>query len=278
MIEPAVELEHVNVVRGGRPILRDVTLRIPRGGCTVVLGPNGCGKTTLTRTMTGHMFVNSGTVRVLGEQIGRTDIRQLRRRVAVVNPVADRADLHVSGAVVDADLTAAEAVLTGFFGTVGLYDRPTGGQKAQALRLLAAVGLEHRTELAFNVLSTGEQRRCLIARALAISPELLVLDEPTAGLDLAGREQVLATVDTLLQRPAPPTIIFITHHVEEISPRTETVILMQGGAVTAVGSAEQLITPESLTETFGCKVFVRRVHGRYWLEVLPEAWHDLLDA
>lgn len=276
MSDYAIELEAVRVVRGGRTILRDVTCRIPRGQCTVVLGPNGCGKTTLTRTVTGHMFVNSGCVRVLGEQIGRTDIRQLRRRVGVVNPVADRADMHVCGAVVDADLTALEVVLTGFFGTVGLYDRPSNEQVDTARSMLTAVGLDHRIDQGYNLLSTGEQRRCLIARALSLSPELLILDEPTAGLDLSGREQILATVDTLLKRPEPPTVVFITHHVEEISPRTQNVLLMRDGAITASGPPDALITPETLTETFGCKVFVRRLHGRYWLEVLPEAWHDLL--
>jgi len=272
----AVELEAVNVVRGGRHILRDITCRIPRGRCTVVLGPNGCGKTTLTRTMTGHMFVNSGHVRVLDEQIGKTDIRLLRQRVAVINPVAASADLHISGAVVDEDLSAMEVVLTGFFGTVGLYDTPTDEHHELARTMLSTVGLDHRVQQAFYLLSTGEQRRCLIARALAITPELLILDEPTAGLDLVGREQVLATVETLLARPDPPTIILITHHVEEIPPRTDNVLLMCDGVITGTGPPETLITPETLTATFGCKVFVRRLHGRYWLEVLPEAWHDLL--
>jgi iron complex transport system ATP-binding protein len=274
----AVVAQDVHVARGATQILRGVSCRIPAGRCTAILGPNGCGKTTLTRTFTGQMFITSGSVQVLGETIGRTDIRALRRRVAVVNPTSDSAESHVSGAVVDGELTARDAVLTGFFGTVGLYERPTDEQRQRADVLLNQVGLARRRDLRYALLSTGEQRRCLLARALAARPRLLILDEPTAGLDVAGREQVLAVIETLLRGADPPTVVFITHHVEELSPRTDLVLLMRDGRITAAGTPQQVITPESLSQTFGCKVFVKRIHGRYWLEVLPEAWLDLLDS
>ncbi len=281
----AIDIEDVHVRRGSTSILRGVTTRIAAGSCAAILGPNGCGKTTLTRVLTGHMFMTGGRATVLGETIGRTDVRALRRRVAVVNPTADSATSHVSGAVVDGDLSAIEAVLTGYFGTVGLYDRPTDAQREHAADLLRQVGLGDRLDLRYALLSTGEQRRCLIARSLVHRPELLILDEPTAGLDLAGREQVLATIEGLLERQAidgqtsnadgprrPTTVLMITHHVEELSPRTSQVILMRGGQVAADGRPDDLITPESLTQTFGCKVFVRKLHRRWWVEVLPEAW------
>ena len=273
----AVVVDDVHVVRGQTRILRGVSCTIAAGRCTAILGPNGCGKTTLTRTMTGQMFMTSGSVRVLGETIGRTDIRSLRRRVAVVNPTAGTAEAHVSGAAVDAELSSLEVVLTGFFGTIGLYDKPSVAQKRRAEMVLQRVGLGQRRDLRYALLSTGEQRRCLIARALAHHPELLILDEPTAGLDLAGREQVLATIEMTLASPKPPTVLLITHHVEELSPRTHCVLLMRDGVITASGPPDQVITPESLTETFGCKVFVKKLHGRYWLEVLPEAWMDLVE-
>jgi iron complex transport system ATP-binding protein len=272
----AIEVQNLHVVRGETAILRGIDCRVEAGTCMAILGPNGCGKTTLMRTLTGQMFITSGSVRVLGETMGETDVRALRRRIGMVNPSAGNSHTPNSGAIVDADLTAHEAVLTGFFGTVGLYDHPTPQQVQRADRMLQQVGLSQRRDLRFGLLSTGEQRRCMIARALAHEPELLILDEPTAGLDLAGREQVLATVEMILAGANPPTVLMVTHHVEELSPRTRQVLLMKEGRVVASGPPKEVITPESLTSTFGCKVFVKRIHGRYWLEVLPEAWLDLL--
>jgi len=275
--QTAVEVRDLHVIRGDTHILRGLSCVLPTGQCTAILGPNGCGKTTFTRTLTGQMFITRGHVRVLDQPIGQTNIRELRQRMAVVNPTTDSADAHVSGAVVDADLSALDAVLTGFFGTVGLYDRPTDRQIARADHLLQHVGLMNRRELRFALLSTGEQRRCMIARALAHLPELLILDEPTAGLDLTGREQVLATIERILASTHPPTVLMITHHVEELLPRTAQVLLMQEGRFVAAGPPDKVISPESLTETFGCKVYVKQLHGRYWLQVLPEAWLDLVE-
>lgn len=273
---PAVDIRDLHVVRGDVSILQGISCRVEAGTCTAILGPNGCGKTTLTRTLTGQMFVTQGEVRVLGETIGQTDIRALRKRIGIVNPSPGNSHAANSGAVVDVELSAHEVVLTGFFGTIGLYDVATPEQIEQADRMLLHVGLAHRRDLRFSLLSTGEQRRCMVARALAHMPELLILDELTAGLDLAGREQVLATVEMILARPNPPAVLMITHHVEELSPRTSQVLLMREGRIVASGPPKEVITPESLTKTFGCRVYVRRIHGRYWLEVLPEAWLDLL--
>lgn len=274
----AVVVENVDVVRGTTSILRGACCRIPAGQCTAVLGPNGSGKTTLTRAITGHMMITRGSVRVFDQVVGQTDIRALRRRIGVVNATTDAGGVHVSGAVVDADLSATDAVVTGFFGTVGLYDTPTAAQRKRAEQLLGQVGLSHRHDLRFALLSTGEQRRCLIARALSHMPELLILDEPTAGLDLSGREHVLATIESIVTAPHAPTVLMITHHVEDLSPRTSQILLMKEGRITAAGAPQDVITPESLTDTFDCKVFVSRRHGRFWLEVLPEAWLGFVDG
>ncbi|MEM1354255.1 MAG: ATP-binding cassette domain-containing protein [Planctomycetota bacterium] len=273
---PAIDARGLVVRRGTTTILDGLTCRVERGETAAILGPNGCGKTTFARTLVGSMFPAGGTLSVLGETIGQTNILKLRQRVGLVNPTTDNNFAHVSGAVVDAALPATLAVVTGYFATVGLYDRPTDEQVEHARELLSAVGLGHRLDHKLGTLSTGEQRRALIARALVHKPELLILDEPTAGLDIRGREQVLATIEQLLAGDNAPALLMITHHVEELSPRTSQVILMGDGKVVAAGEPDRVIHPESLSGVFGCKVCVKKNHGRFWLEVLPEAWVDLV--
>ena len=272
----AVCADSLTLHRGDTTILDRLSCQIKRGEVVAILGSNGCGKTTFARCITGHLFASKGKLQVLGQTMGETNIPKLRKRIGLVNPTTDSSSAHASGAIVDARLSATHAVCTGYFATVGLYDKPTNEQTDHAQELLRSVGLGHRLDHTFAHLSTGEQRRALIARALVHLPELLILDEPTAGLDLAGREQVLMAVEMILSQKNAPALMMITHHVEELSPRTTRVLLMKDGRFLKQGTPKEMITPEHLTETFGCKVFVRKIHGRYWLEVLPEAWLDLV--
>ena len=266
---PAVEMTDVTLMRGLVTILSHINWQLPRGAYAALLGPNGSGKTTLMHVLTGYMWPTSGSVDVLGMRLGQIDVRQLRRRVGLVDP-AQRFG-------VDGTLTAHQAVLTGHFATLALYDEVDDRQIEHADHLLAAVALEHRRDQPFRLLSTGEQRRCLLARALVHVPELLILDEPTAGLDVSGREHLLATIDQLRKRTHAPTIIMVTHHVEEISPAADQVLLLKDGRITACGTPRRVITPETLSDLFDTRVFVQKRSGRYWLEVLPEAWRDLLN-
>ncbi|MBI1371925.1 MAG: ATP-binding cassette domain-containing protein [Phycisphaera sp.] len=265
----AVRMAGVSVRRGDVHILEGVEWTVPRGSSVAVLGPNGSGKTTLMRTITGFMWPTTGTVDVLGRRLGRTDVRELRRYIGVVDP-SERFG-------VDEDLTTLDAVLTGYFATLNLYDEATAEQRAHAEHLLDTVGLSHRRTQRIRVLSTGEKRRALLARALVRLPELLILDEPTAGLDVSGRERVLATIEQLRAMHPELTVFMITHHVEEISPSTDQVLLLRRGRVAAVGRPDHVITPETLSDVLGCKVYVQKRAGRFWLEVLPEAWLDLAD-
>ncbi len=276
MQELAIHAENLVVRRGTTTILDGLSCSIRRGQAAAILGPNGCGKTTFVRCVTGSMFATQGKLAVLGQTIGSTNILELRKRIGLVNPTTDHGFAHVTGAVVDAALSTTQAVCTGYFATVGLYDKPSAEQINHARQLLQTVGLGHRMDHSLSKLSTGEQRRALIARALVHKPELLILDEPTAGLDLRGREQVLATIERLLSQPDPPAVLMITHHVEELSPRTTQVLLMKHGRFVASGTPDQTINPETLSEVYDCKVYVKKSNGRFWLEVLPEAWLDLV--
>jgi len=272
----AIDCENLVVKRGNTTILDRLTCQIQRGQAAAILGPNGCGKTTFTRCLTGTMFATHGRLTVLGQTIGQTNILALRKRIGLVNPTTDNGFAHVTGAVVDANLPTTLAVCTGYFASVGLYEQPTAQQIEHARDLLKTVGLAQRLDHKLGQLSTGEQRRALIARALVHKPELLILDEPTAGLDLRGREQVLATIEQLLSLPDAPAVLMITHHVEELSPTTAQVLLMKEGKFVAAGEPEQVINPETLSDVYGCRVYVKKSNGRFWLEVLPEAWLDLV--
>jgi iron complex transport system ATP-binding protein len=169
-----------------------------------------------------------------------------------------------------------DAVLTGVEGGLMLTTRPDPADTERAHHLLRVVGLLNKEKTPIGSLSTGEQRRMLLARAMVRPPQLLILDEAAAGLDVSGREQMLLTLRLLTSAEHRPAVLMITHHVEEMPPSTQRVFLMNRGRILAEGPPADVMTPELLTRTFGCRVYVRRASGRYLLEVLPEAWLDLL--
>ena len=248
---------------GGEPTIRGLSVRLGAGETAVLIGPNGCGKTTLGRLVTGHAPLRSGRVRVLGEELGRTDVRALRRRVGVMNPQLSSSEAHTPGAVLDADLRAVDAVCTGFFGTVGRYDEETPEQREAAAEAIRGVGLGDRLTQRVKTFSTGELRRLLLARTLVMRPGLLVLDEPTAGLDLPGRVAFLATLDRLRAGPDRPAVLLVTHHPEEIPTEVDAVWLMSAGRLVAAGPPEELMTADRLGGVFSLPVRLDRV-GSGW--------------
>ena len=274
----AIELKGVSLRRGDTWILRDVDWSVPAGACAAVLGPNGSGKSTLTRVLACHLWPTEGHVRVVDSGFGEASLPELRKKIRLVQ-AAGPYD-------VDPELTALEAVLTGFFGSIGLYGAVSDAMRGRAAQLLDHVGLTHVASHPYATLSSGERVRTLIARALALRPRLLLLDEPTAGLDLLAREQVLATVQRLFESPgvagggdaggAPPTVLFITHHVEELPPATSHVLLLSEGRVAAAGTPEQVLRADVLSRAYRCPLDVRRQGGRYYVEVHPGAWERLL--
>ena len=265
----AIELKNVGLHRGQRWILRDVNWSVPRGACAAILGPNGSGKSTLTRIISGYLWPTVGDVSVLGRRFGETDLNALRESIRLVQS-AGPFD-------VDPELTATEVVLSGLLGTIGLYHGTSPSMRDDAERLLALVGLEHVLGQKYLTFSSGEKVRALIARAMFRRPALLLLDEPTAGLDLRAREQVLATVQTLLdQNDNPPTVLMITHHVEELPPATSQVLLLSEGTVVASGVPRDVLRHHTLSRVYGCDVDVTERDGRFYVHVQSGAWDKLL--
>lgn len=256
-------------MRRERWILRQISWQVPRGACAAILGPNGSGKSTLTRILAGHLWPTDGVCRILGEPFGQADLAELRRSIRLIQP-AGPYDIVP-------ELTAREVVLTGFFGTLGLYESPTEEMVAAAEGALEQVGLSGVADHRYDTMSSGERVRSLIARALVVRPKLLLLDETTAGLDLLAREQVLATVQALVtESSAPPTVVFITHHLEELPPATSQVLLLSNGTAIAQGRPTEVLTGEVLSRAYQCAVEVHRSHGRFYLHVQPEAWKALI--
>jgi iron complex transport system ATP-binding protein len=269
--QPALDLRGVGVTRSDRWILRDVSWTVPAGACCAILGPNGAGKSTLSRILAAHLWPTTGECAVLGDRFGETNLPGLRHSIRLVQ-AAGPYD-------VEPELTARQVVLTGYFGTLGLYDPTTDEMERHADDLLRQVGLAHVASQTYSTLSSGERVRSLIARALAARPKLLLLDEPTAGLDLLAREQVLATIQSLFDRAShatPPTVVLITHHVEELPPATSHVLLLSEGTVAAAGSPAVVLRAEVMSRVYRVPLEVRQSHGRWSVHVHPEAWQALL--
>ena len=253
----AASLDHVNVDRGSRRVLDDVSLTIPAGKLTAILGPNGCGKSTIARMLCGFLFPTSGHVSILGNRLGQVNVHTLRARIKLVQPTL----LHEP----DVKMNVRDVILTGAFGTIDLYDEPDEAMLARADALIATLRLGRVAASLFRTCSSGERMRAQIARALMSRPKLLILDEPTVGLDLPMREQMLATLDTILAAPRAPTILLVTHHLEELPPSTSHVIVMTIGRVLASGSPQEVLTSAILSEAFDFPIAVTRTEdGRYF--------------
>ncbi|WP_239683971.1 ABC transporter ATP-binding protein [Leucobacter musarum] len=252
---PVLELRDIVFRRNGSDILHGVDLTVRRGERWALLGPNGAGKSTILGFCGAQTHPTSGSVDILGRRLGRVDLSELRRYIGHVNP------RHP----VRSALTAREVVLTGITGTIELPMRWAASTDdiARADAGLAAVGLAHRRDAIWPVMSQGERGRALIARALIAQPELLLLDEPTTGLDVAAREQFLETVDGLAVESPELTTILVTHHLEELPETTTHAVAIAEGAVVEAGRVGDVVTTEIISRAFAYPIEVTHAEGRW---------------
>ena len=251
-----LEFRDVVVRRDGRDIVDHLNWSVEDDQRWVILGPNGAGKTTLLQLADTVMYPTSGEVHVLGERLGRTDVFELRPRIGFASSAMARR-MPADERVIDAVMTAAFAVLGRWREDYEDID------ERRVLRVLAEWNLDHLADRTFGTLSDGEQKRVQIARAVMTDPELLLLDEPTASLDLGAREELLTLLGGYAQAPTTPAMVMVTHHVEEIPVGFTHVLLMRDGSAVAAGPLDEALTAENLTETFGLPIALRFDEGRY---------------
>lgn len=257
-----VDLRDVDVAVGGVPVLRDIDWTIRAGERWVIVGPNGSGKTTLLRLLSSWLRPWSGTATVLGETLGRTDMRALRRRVG-----------YTSQALTDLlrpTMTPHEVVLAAPNGALETWWHRYGDdQHADASTQLRIFGIDEEMEhRALRTLSSGERQRVLLARAFTGRPGIVILDEPTAGLDVGGREDLLRRLDAAAETTAAP-LVLVTHHLEEIPPAFDRVVLLAGGRFVGQGPAGALLTSERLSDLYGVALEVTARDGRWSAVAAP---------
>src|SRR6266545_7093961 len=251
-----VELADVSVVRGTTRLVDGVDWVIEDSDRWVVIGPNGAGKTTLLQILAAHLYPTAGLVGLLGEVVGAVDVFELRPRIGLTSAaLADR--LPRSEKVSDVVVSAS-------YGVVGRWrEEYDETDHKRAAGLLDELGIGHLTERTFGTLLEGERKRVQIVCVLMTDPELMLLDEPTTKLDLTKREQLVRSLGTIATTPGSPTMVLVTHHVEEIPPGITHALLLRAGRVVASGPIGEALTSETLTEAFGLPLVLERNGGRY---------------
>lgn len=251
-----LRLTGVRLVRGCATILDGIDWRVRTGERWAVLGPNGSGKTSLCQILTLYQHPSAGSVRVLGGELGRVDVRTLRLRIGTTSAAL--------AAMIPPALTAEQIVVAGKQAALApWWHRYDAADRDRARRCLARVDCLDHARQRFRTLSSGERQRVLLARALMGAPDLLVLDEPNAGLDLPGREQLVRTLARLARTDAALPLVLVTHHLDEIPPGFTHALLLASGRIAAAGPIEQVLTPPGLSACFGMSLAVENRHGRW---------------
>ena len=254
-----LNVQDLTIRRSGTVILDGVDWSVRRGEHWVILGANGSGKTSLLSSLTGYMTPTAGRITVLGRTFGRADWRELRLHIGIVSSSVRQLMAN--------DEPALFTVASGKYAMIDFWGKLTRSDKAQAERILREIECEHLALRTWQVLSQGERQRVLIGRALMAKPALLILDEPCAGLDPVAREHFLHFVQKLGSAKNSPTIVFVTHHVEEIMPVFSHVLLLRRGRALAAGPKAEVLTSSNLSATFDSAIRLQEQNGRFGMSV-----------
>ena len=255
-MDAVLELADVSIRRGQATLLQGIDWTVEEDERWVVLGPNGAGKTTLLQVASAQIHPTTGVAGILGEVLGTVDVFELRPRIGLTSAaIAERIPRHER---------VHDVVVSASYGVIGRWrERYDDLDHERAARLLTEVGAQHLAERTFGTLSEGERKRVQIARALMTDPELLLLDEPAAGLDLGGREDLVSTLSVLAMDDASPATVLVSHHVEEIPPGFTHALLLRHGRLMAAGPLEQVLTDEVVSATFGMPLQLWHEDGRW---------------
>lgn len=238
-------------------ILHDISWVFHQGEHWAILGENGAGKTSLLNIITGYTRPSSGEITVLGERIGHTDLRVLRKRIGWASSSLQE-KLYTGE-------TSKEIVESGFYASIGLYDIPNEEERNAAEKILSDLGCMALADRTYKTLSQGEKQKVLIARAIVNNPPLLILDEPCAGLDISAREKIITFIDEIANDNRRPSIIMVTHHVEEIPPSITHVMLIKNGSIFASGEKKEMINDKIISDYFKMRVKINTNDKRYFV-------------
>ncbi|OBH59546.1 iron ABC transporter ATP-binding protein [Mycobacterium colombiense] len=252
-----LDFRQVSLRRGGNVLVGPVDWAVELDERWVIVGPNGAGKTSLLRIAAASEHPSSGVAFVLGERLGRVDVTELRSRIGLSSSVLAQR--------IPTDEVVRDLVVSAGYAVLGRWrERYEDVDYQRAIDMLESLGAEHLADRTYGTLSEGERKRVLIARALMTDPELLLLDEPAAGLDLGGREELVARLADLAADPDAPALVLVTHHVEEIPPGFSHCMLLSEAEVVAAGLLTDVLTAENLSTAFGQAIALDVVDGRYF--------------
>lgn len=252
-------MKNVSCILGDKNILRNINWSVRPGEHWAIIGLNGSGKTTLLKMINGYVFPSSGEMSVFEKSFGSYDWRELRRKIGFISSSLQE-NFY-------ANETAEEIVLSGLFATIGLYDKPNKKDVKTALSLLQQLDCRHAARQPYAELSQGEKQKVLIARALISSPQLLIMDEPCSGLDIFSREHLLSSIENLGKSASAPTLIYVSHHIEEILPVFNHTLLLRRGKVHSCGNTAEVLTKDNLSSFFEKSVDLRWHKYRAWVEI-----------